>query len=80
MNQVTFVVGQHLRAKRNMINDLSDEGMGIQHCAEVGDRLVVRQIGSGYKNCIAVSHEGITDRCLCVAPEEIEPMDVGGAS
>lgn len=68
----TPIVGQKVRAKITMINDLTHDGMGRELCAERNDTLIVRQVGSGYLNCISVSHEHITDRAFCCAPDEIE--------
>jgi hypothetical protein len=68
-----FAVGDRVIALVNMDNDLSDEGFGVQHCASKGDALIVRRVGwsGGCVNCIAVSHEHITDRTFGVAPHEI---------
>jgi len=66
-------VEQRVRAKITLENDLTDDGMGIQLCASRGDELIVRQVRHGYRNCIAVSHEHITDNAFCVALDEIEP-------
>lgn len=70
----TPFVGQRVRAKIEMLDDLTDEGMGLQCCAKKGDELIIRRISSGYRNYIAVSHEHITDRAFCVAADEIEPV------
>jgi hypothetical protein len=55
----------------DMLNDLTCDGMGVEHCASKGEELIVRKVSFGYTNCIAVSHEHITDRAFCVAPNEI---------
>ncbi|MBT2326055.1 hypothetical protein J7E62_27375 [Variovorax paradoxus] len=70
-----FRVGQKVTALVNMENDLTDDGMGVEQCARSGETLVVRRVSSGYLNCIAVSHEHITDRAFCVAPHEIQPQE-----
>ncbi|AMC34782.1 hypothetical protein [Janthinobacterium sp. B9-8] len=70
----TPTVGQKVRAKIYMDNDLTDEGMGIQRYANKGDELIIRRINSGYKTCISVSHENITDRTFGVSVDEIEPV------
>lgn len=75
----TFVVGQKVVALVDMLNDLTDDGMGIEHCASKGETLVVRHVDSGYRNCISVSHEHITDRAFCVAPNEIAAAATGSA-
>jgi len=72
------VVGQRVRAKVEMLNDLREDGMGVEHCASAGDELIVRKVSSGFLNCISVSHEHITDRAFCVAVDEIEPVESGG--
>ena len=72
------VVGQRVRAKVDMLNDLTCDGMAVEHCASKGEELIVRKVSSGYRNCIAVSHEHITDRAFCVAVDEIEPVESGG--
>lgn len=73
-----LTVGMRVRALIHMDSDLTDDGMGIQRCANKGDELIIRRVDSGYKNCIAVSHENITDRAFCVAPDEIEVMQAQG--
>lgn len=72
------VVGQRVRAKIDMLNDLREDGMGVEHCASKGEELIVRKVSSGFLNCISVSHEHITDRAFCVAVDEIEPVESGG--
>lgn len=67
----TFEVGQRVVALVEMINDMTDDGMGRELCARAGEELIVRKVSSGYKNCINVSHENIIDRAFCVAPDEI---------
>ncbi len=69
-----FAVGDRVVALVEMINDLTSDGMGIEHCAKKGDELIVRKVSFGYLNCIAVSHEHITDRAFCVAPNEISAI------
>lgn len=66
-----FAVGDRVVALVQMEDDLTDDGLGVQHCANKGDTLIVRRVSFGYVNCIAVSHEHITDRAFCVAPNEI---------
>ena len=75
-----FKVGQKVRAKITLENDLQEDGIGVQLCASAGDELIIRKISSGYRNCISVSHEGITDRAFCVHESEIEPIDEAIAS
>ena len=65
-------VGQVVRAKITMINDLTADGMGRQICANQDDILVVRTVYSGHSNCISVSHEHITYKSFCCSIEEIE--------
>lgn len=67
-----FAVGDRVVALVHMENDLIADGMGVEHCASKGDELIVRRVSFGYLNCIAVSHEHVTDRAFCVAPHEIE--------
>lgn len=67
-----FAVDDKVTALIRMDNDLREDGMGIEHCASKGDTLVVRKVSFGFLNCISVSHEHITDRAFCVAPNEIE--------
>ena len=67
-----FIIGQKVIAKITLLNDLTEDGMGVELCAKLGDVLIVRQISSGYRNCISVSHEHITDKMFCVAEDEIE--------
>lgn len=70
-----FSVGDKVEALIEMINDLTSEGMGVQHCARKGDKLIVRRVSFGYINCITVSHEHITDRAFCVSPDEINLIE-----
>lgn len=73
-----FAVGDRVVALIKMIEDLRDDGLGVYLCADKGDELIVRGVSFGYLNCIAVSHEHITDRAFCVAPNEIAKT-TGGA-
>jgi len=41
------VVGQRVRAKIDMLNDLREDGMGVEHCASKGEELIVRKVSSG---------------------------------
>lgn len=66
-----FAVGDRVVALVEMLSDLTDDGMGVEHCASKGEELIVRKVSFGCLNCIAVSHEHITDRAFCVAPNEI---------
>jgi hypothetical protein len=66
-----FTVGDRVVALVNMENDLTCDGMGVELCASKGEELIVRRVSFGYLNCIAVSHEHVTDRAFCVAPDEI---------
>ncbi len=74
-----FAVGDRVVALIDMINDLRDDGIGIEHCARKGEELIVRHVSFGYLNCIAVSHEQIIDRSFCVAPNEIAKVKGGAA-
>jgi len=56
----------------DMYSDLTADGLGVSHCANRGDELIIRRVNSGYLNCIVVSHEGVTDSAFGVAPNEIE--------
>jgi hypothetical protein len=69
-----FKVGQRVTALVSMYDDLVQDGLGMVHCANKGEELIVRKVSQGYKYCISVSHEHITDRAFCVAPEEIVPV------
>lgn len=62
-------IGQLVNARKRLINDLREDGMGIEICCERGDDLYVREIKNGY---ILVSHYGILDRSFCVDIEEID--------
>ena len=66
-----FCIGDMVVALVDLVNDLRDEGMGVQCCAHKGDELVVRKVYFGFLNCISVSHAHVTDRSFCVAPNEI---------
>lgn len=67
----TFEVGQRVIALVEMINDMTEDGMGRELCASAGEELIVRKVNEGIRNCINVSHENIIDRAFCVAPNEI---------
>lgn len=67
-------VGMKVRALVTMDNDMVDNGYGIERCADIGDTLIVRGIGVGYRNCISVSHKPAPDYTFCVAPAEIEEI------
>lgn len=67
-----FKVGDRVVANVTMVNDLAEDGMGRSHCCSKGDLLIVREVNSGYLNCIIVSHEDEHDRAFCCAPTEIE--------
>lgn len=65
--------GQKSVAKIRMINDLSEDGLGISCCANKGDELVIRKILSvicGKQN-YAVSHENVTDSAFCAFHDEL---------
>lgn len=70
----TPTIGQRVRANISMVNDLTEEGLGVQHCCRVGDELIVRSLGSGYRNFIHVSHEDVPESAFCCAPDEIAPI------
>jgi hypothetical protein len=72
-----FAVGDKVVTLVECENDLTDDGMGVELCARKGETLVVRRVSFGYLNCIAVSHEHITDRAFCVSPDEIERVAQG---
>ena len=74
MSEHSFQVGQKVIALVDMVNDLTDDGMGRELCATSGEELIIRRIGTGYTNCISVSHEHITDRSFCCAPDKIKEM------
>lgn len=70
-----FTVGDRVVALVDMENDLTEDGMGVEHCASKGEELIVRRVSFGYVNCIAVSHDYVTDgRAFCVAPSEISKI------
>jgi hypothetical protein len=41
------VVGQRVRAKIDMLNDLREDGMGVERCASKGEELIVRKESGG---------------------------------
>ena len=68
-----FNVGDRVRAKIDMLDDLRDDGMGISLCASKGEELIVRSIRVyPDKVYLHVSHEHITDRSFSVTPDEID--------
>ena len=69
-----FEVGQKVRAKIDMTNDLREDGMGVEHCASKGDELIVRRV-TAYGG-FAVSHEHITDRAFIATADELEAVAV----
>jgi len=64
-----FKVGQKVKAKIRMINDLREDGMGIELCAKENDELVIREIRPTGR--YAVSHEHITNRSFIATSEEL---------
>jgi hypothetical protein len=67
-----FNVGDRVRALVACDNDLTDDGMGIEHCAQRGDVLIVRRFSS-VPGRLVVSHEDVTDgRGFLVDPHEVE--------
>jgi hypothetical protein len=68
-----FQVGQEVRAKIPLIDDLTDHGMGKQLCAEAGELLVVRYI-SPTGRTLHLSHPHVTDRAFIASPEEVEAV------
>lgn len=69
-----FEVGQKVRAKIDMTNDLREDGIGVEHCASKGDELIVRRV-TDYGS-FAVSHEHITDRAFIATADELEAVAV----
>jgi hypothetical protein len=68
-------VGQKVRAKEDLVNDLTEEGLGRSVYARRNDVLVVRDFtGWPSINFVKVSHEGVTDRSFTAAYSEVEPM------
>lgn len=65
------LVGQRVRAKIDMVNNMREDGMGIELCANAGDELIVRRLSGPF---ISVSHEYVVDRSFSVTVEEIEPV------
>lgn len=71
-----FEVGQKVRAKIDLTNDLREDGMGVEHCASKGDELIVRRV-TDYGS-FAVSHEHITDRAFIATADELESVATSG--
>lgn len=63
-------VGQKVNARIDLIEDLTEDGLGVCVCAKRGEELVVRRISESGRIC--VSHEHITDRSFTVTTEEID--------
>lgn len=68
---MTFRTGDKVRAKIDMLNDLTEDGLGVSLCANKGDLLIVRKLNGQW---IHVSHEHVLDRTFCVTADEIELM------
>lgn len=67
-----FGIGQKVKAKITMTNDLRDAGMGVEVCAYAGDELIIREDrGNGR---FAVSHEDITDNSFIATDGELEEI------
>jgi hypothetical protein len=72
-----FAVGDKVVALVSMDEGPSSD-IPLMRCACKGDLLIVREVSFGYRNCITVSHEHITDRPFCVAPSEIAKAAADG--
>ena len=65
-------VGQKVKAKIDLIEDLRDEGMGINRCARAGAELYVREISPYTKDRYYVSHDGVLDSSFAADINELE--------
>lgn len=68
-----FAVEDAVRARIDMVNDQTDEGLGCETCARKNDKLIVRAIRR--EGVYAVSHETITDRTFIAREHELDPWD-----
>ncbi len=66
-----YQIDNRVRAKIDLIDDLSDHGMGQQCYARRGETLVVRRLSPSGQN-LYVSHEHILDRDFRVTVDEVE--------
>lgn len=71
-----FQSGDRVRALVDCDNDLTEDGMGVEHCASRGDELIMRG-PSTVPGRWKVSHEHITGRAFLVDPHEIELIPRG---
>ena len=65
-------VGDKVTARIRMLDDLRDEGMGMQVCADKGDILIIRKISEYTKNRFYVSHVDVLDRAFIADMNELE--------
>ena len=70
-----YDVGDAVRARIEMINDLTEDGMGFELCACKNDKLIVRAVRPDSVRVYSVSHEHITDRTFGASEHELDPWD-----
>lgn len=75
-----FNVGDKVRAKIDLIDDLRDEGLGCYICAKAGETLVVRGMSEYFPERYKVSHEHITDRSFFADLAELEAAQREGGT
>jgi hypothetical protein len=72
---MTYQVGDAVRARIDMVNDLTEDGLGCETCARKNDKLIIRQVRPNSVRVYSVSHEEITDRTFGASEDELDPWD-----
>ncbi len=73
-------VGDKVRAKIDLIDDLREDGLGCYICAKAGETLVVRGMSEYFPERYKVSHEHITDRYFFADLAELEGVQHEGGA
>lgn len=73
VESVSYDVGQKVKAKVAMYDDLRDHGLGVNQYAKEGDILIIRSIAMPGK-MYYVSHEHVTDRTFFANHSELEKI------
>ena len=67
-----FEVGQEVKARIDLVEDMSEIGGGWNVCARAGDRLFIRRKSPYIKGRYYVSHDGVLDSVFSADDHELE--------
>lgn len=67
-----FEVGQKVKAKIDLLEDMRDEGGGINRCAKAGAELFIREKSPYTSGRYYVSHDGVLDSSFAADDHELE--------